>query len=129
MYLESRRAEVAERTLEAYGEHLRAFAEWCDENRVGDVAAVTPRTLHEYRVDADAAQTTLSVRFSVLRQLVRFCEGLGAVEEGAAERIVLPERDPVARDEMLEKLIEDSGSVVPETDEEVRELFAERTQA
>jgi site-specific recombinase XerD len=104
MYLESRRTEVSERTLELYGGHLEAFAEWCDENGVEDVADVTSRTLHEYRVDlaGGVAQTTLSIRFSVLRQLVRFCEGIGAIEEGTAERIVLPDRDRGARDEMLE---------------------------
>lgn len=104
LYLDSRSDELADRSLTLHAKHTGSFVDWCGENAVRNMNDVTARTVHEYRLEIKHgyAQTTLSIYLSTVRQFVRFCETIDAVEQGVAERIVLPDRERNPRTETLE---------------------------
>lgn len=112
MYLESRTAELADRSLELYDQHLSRFTDWCGSEGIADMREVGARTLQQYRVDlaGEAARSTLSIELSTVRRFVSFCESAGAVAPGTAEKFDLPDRDRSARSEMLEA--EDADAIL-----------------
>jgi site-specific recombinase XerD len=103
LYLESRRGGLSDRTIEAYGEQLAGVIGWLEARGDGTTEALTARAVEEYRADVAAgkARTTLSVELSTVRRFVGYCESLGAVEPGTADRIDLPARSRDARNEAL----------------------------
>lgn len=107
LYLQSRSDELAERSLELHEKHIGSFVEWCAENGIENLNAVTARTVHEYRlsIKEGRAQTTLSIYLGSVRQFVRFCESIEAIKGGVAEKIVLPDR------------VENASTVTLETEE------------
>lgn len=106
LYLESRSDELANRSLELHEKHIGSFVDWyTDTSADADMNDLTARTVHEYKlyIKDGFAQSTLSIYLSTVRQFVKFCESLNAVNSGVAERIVLPDRDRNARTETLEE--------------------------
>lgn len=106
LYLESRSDELANRSLELHEKHIGSFVDWyTDTSADADMNGLTARTVHEYKlyIKDGFAQSTLSIYLSTVRQFVKFCESLNAVNGGVAERIVLPDRDRNARTETLEE--------------------------
>jgi site-specific recombinase XerD len=112
LYLESRRDELAKRSLELHEKHVGSFVEWCSENGIENMNEVTARTVHEYQlhIKQGFAQSTLSVYMSTVRLFVEFCESIDAVAGGVANKIVLPDRDRNARTETLES--EDATAIL-----------------
>ncbi len=105
MYLHEREPELAVKTVENIRNHLGHFTEWCDQEEIDDMTELTGRTLHEYRLwrQDGIAQTTLSINLSSLRKFIRWCEGIDAVDDGLADKVILPSRNRAdeARDTML----------------------------
>lgn len=105
MYLHEREPELAAKTVENITTHLSSFTEWCGKEGIDDMTELTGRTLHEYRLwrQEGIAQTTLSINLSSLRKFIRWCEGIDAVADGLAEKVILPSRSRAdeARDTML----------------------------
>ena len=108
MYLSDREAELAKSSLQNHRYHLKRFLEFCESMSFDDMADMDGRTVYafkQYRRDEGGVnQQTLSNQLSTFRVFIRFCEQLGEVEKGLADKIELPAIDPseVARDEMIE---------------------------
>lgn len=106
MYLEDRRHEVADATLQAHDYRLRQFVAWCEEVGIDNLNEITGRELHRFRVkrrEKDGLATaTMKGQLATLRTFLRFCATIEAVKPELDEKILLPtttEED--ARTEML----------------------------
>lgn len=106
MYLDDRRHEVAEATLQTHGYRLRQFVEWCDRDGIENLNDFSGRDIHRFRVkrreEDEAATATMKGQLATLRTFLRFCASVDGVESGLDEKIILPKTTPEdARDEML----------------------------
>jgi integrase len=107
MYLDDRRGEVADATLQAHHYRLKQFVSWCDDEDIENLNSLSGRDLHRFRVkrqnDDDLATATMKGQLATLRMFVRFCTSIDAVEPKLDEKILLPTTtEDDARDEMLD---------------------------
>lgn len=106
MYLNERRHEVSEATLQSHGYRLNQFVEWCDEQDIDNLNDISGRDIHRFRVkrrEEDGLSTpTMKGQLSTLRMFLRFSASIDAVESGLDEKITLPTTTREdAREEML----------------------------
>lgn len=103
LYLDSREAELSEKSLENQKYRLRSFVEWCDSEGIGNLNDLTGRDLHRFRVwrangEGDRydeiSTVTLVGILQTLRKFLEFCASIDAVEQGMRERVLIPEVDP-----------------------------------
>jgi site-specific recombinase XerC len=104
LFLEDRTQRVADSTHSNDESALTPFRQWCTQQGIEHIDDLTIERLHEYRLHrrGEVAPTTLYSRFVTIRQFVRFCEGIGAIENGLADRMLLPPRTKRARDEHVD---------------------------
>jgi len=50
LYLSDRQSEVTQATLDAHRSRLGFFVEWCEDEGIENLSALTGRRLHEYRL-------------------------------------------------------------------------------
>ncbi|AGN02824.1 integrase protein [Salinarchaeum sp. Harcht-Bsk1] len=95
-FLDRRRAENTERTVRTYDNRLTAFVEFCEENGIESMSRLSGWDLDEYRADREADEispTTLRGSLVAVKQLLDYCEDLGIVEDGLAEKVNPPTLD------------------------------------
>lgn len=107
MYLDDRRHEVAEATLQAHDYRLKQFVQWCEQEEIRDLNEFSGRDIHRFRVkrrdDDGLATATMKGQLATLRMFMRFCASIDAVEPGLDEKIILPTTtEDDAREEMLD---------------------------
>lgn len=94
LYLQQRRDEVSDETMQSHRYRLSAFVEWCRAEGITNLNDLGGRDLHAYRVhrseDSDLAPITLQGQLSTLRVFLRFCVSLDAVPEELPEKVMLP---------------------------------------
>lgn len=106
MYLDSRRREVADATIQAHEYRLKQFIEWCESEDIGNLNHLGGRDLHHFRVkrrEADGlARPSMKGQLATLRMLLRFCTTIDAVEPKLDKKILLPKTmEENVRDRML----------------------------
>lgn len=93
LYLDHRRGEVSDRTLQSHEYRLKPFTKWCEENDLHNLNDLTGRDLHAYRVDrredGDLKPISLQTQLSTVRVFIRFCESLDAVPTDLHSKILL----------------------------------------
>lgn len=108
MYLDSRRQEISDQTYQSHRYRLKAFLAWCDEVGIDDLNDLGGRDLHRFKIHRrdvdDLKPVTLQGQLSTLRQFVRFCETIDAVQPGLHEKIMLPSTS--AEEDSRDSLIE-----------------------
>jgi site-specific recombinase XerD len=109
IYLEQRRDEVSKQTLQSHEYRIDQFVEWCQEvAEIDNMNDVSGMDLHNYRVyrreEDDLKSVTLQGQLSTLRQFLRVCASVDAVDEELADKILLPNvsKSEESNDEMLE---------------------------
>lgn len=107
MYLDERRHNVADATLQSHDYRLRQFVDWCDSVGIDNLNELSGRDLHRFRVkrrnEDGLATASMKGQLATLRMFLRFCTTIDAVEPNLDEKIILPtttEED--AREEMLD---------------------------
>lgn len=94
LYLETRREEVSEQTLQAHQYRLNHFVRWCNEQGIEDVGELDGRQLHEYRLwrreDGNLNVVSLQTQLSTLRVFLKFCEKIDIVENGLFDKVQVP---------------------------------------
>lgn len=106
MYLDSRRRELAEATLQSHDYRLRQFVQWCEEDGIDNLNDFTGRDIHRFRVkrreEDGLATASMKGQLATLRMFLRFCASVDAVASGLDEKIILPKTTTEdARDEMV----------------------------
>lgn len=108
LYIEHRQGEVSDATLQSHGYRLDQFVGWCEREGIESMSEIDGVALHEYRVsrrDEDGIKpVTLQGQLSTLRQFLRVCASLNAVDDELAENILLPtvSKGNQSSDQMLE---------------------------
>ena len=95
MYLNHRKHELAEKSIQNHQYRLDTFVEFCEIEDIDNMNALTGRDLHAYRVwrGDDLSVLTLKSNLATLRVFLEFCATIDAVEQGMREKVVLPDVD------------------------------------
>ncbi|WP_313691449.1 tyrosine-type recombinase/integrase [Halorarum halobium] len=108
MYIETRKGDTADATVQKHRYRLQKFLEWCGEADVDDTTQLNGRNLHKFRLwrkeDGELAKVSLRSQLSSIRTFIRFCENVDAVEQDLHKKIELPDVSPEesSRDTVLE---------------------------
>lgn len=122
MYLADIKGELATQSVEARKYQVGFFVRWCEgeENgedgpRIENLNNVDGRDLHRFKNwrKEGLAKPTLRTNMSALKLFLEFCEGIDAVEQGTAEKVVIPsltkgdnERETMIAYEKVQQLLE-----------------------
>jgi site-specific recombinase XerD len=118
MYIEQRKQEVSESTIQAHHYRLKHFVRWSEEQEdLHNLNNLTGRDLQRYsmwrREDGDLNNVTMVTQLSTLRVFIKWCERIDAVEDGLHDKIILPDlsqhedqRDAMLDSEDAEQLLE-----------------------
>ena len=94
LYLDTRRDEVSEQTLQAHRYRLQHFVRWADEHGIETMGQVDGKNLHEYRLwrreDGDLNTVSLHTQLSTLRVFLKFCASIELTDGGLPEKLVIP---------------------------------------
>jgi len=94
MYLDERRRELADATLQAHGYRTKYFVQWCEADGIDNLNDLTGRDIHRYRTKRrnkdGLAKASLRGNLATVRVFMRFCESIDAVSNGLHEKIILP---------------------------------------
>ncbi len=94
-YLNHRKTELAQSSLQNHRYRLQRFLEWCEINDIQNMNDISGRSLHEYKQwrSEDVNTMTLRAQLSTIHVFIRFCENIEAVESGVSEKILIPQVD------------------------------------
>lgn len=94
LYLDARRGEASENTLQSHRYRLNHFIRWCEQEGIEDTTQLNGRLLYEYRIwrrnDGDLNVVSVRTQLATLRAFVRFLETIEAARDDLHEKIVLP---------------------------------------
>ncbi|WP_435098440.1 tyrosine-type recombinase/integrase [Halarchaeum sp. P4] len=99
LYLDARKHELTEDTLEGQDYRLRAFVAWCEEQDLENLNDLTGRDLYTYRVwrreggysGEELRNVTLRGDLATIRAFLRFCGEIDAVPEELFTQVPLPQ--------------------------------------
>lgn len=131
MYIEQRKEEVSDSTLQAHHYRLKHFVRWCEDvEGIENLNTLNGRDLQRYKMwrrqDGGLNNVTMVTQLSTLRVFIQWCERIDAVQEGLHDKILLPSLSKTEdrRDAMLDA--EDAEALI----EYLRQFeFATRTHA
>lgn len=94
-YLRRRAPDATESSLHGWKYRLKLWVEWCEGVNIETVGTLTGYDLDEYYElrAAEVSPATLESEMWTLKMLCRFLEDLGAVEDGLAESVRIPDLD------------------------------------
>lgn len=106
MYLDSRRHELADATIQSHDYRLAQFVKWCEAEEIKNLNDFTGRDIHRFRVkrrnEDGLATASMKGQLATLRMFLRFCASIDAVPSGLDEKIILPKTTAAdVRDEMV----------------------------
>jgi site-specific recombinase XerD len=95
MYLEQRRQEVSESTIQAHHYRLKHFVRWCEgEGNIENLNTLSGRDLQRYKLwrreDGGLNNVTMVTQLSTLRVFLKWCEKVDAVEPETFDKILMP---------------------------------------
>jgi len=105
LYLEDKRRECRQATVNSHRSRLGFFVDWCAEEDVDDMNDLTARDIHEYRVwrREDLNVVTEKTQMDTLRVFIGWCETIDAVPSGLSHKVEspIPSDDENARETVL----------------------------
>ncbi|MEA1930252.1 MAG: site-specific integrase, partial [Euryarchaeota archaeon] len=111
MYLEARKREVSQSTLDGYHYRLKHFIRWCENvEGIKNLNTLSGRDLQRYktwrREDGDLKPISLEGQLDALRIFIRWCGSIDAVERDLHERFeaLMPSLNKT--DEQSESILE-----------------------
>jgi site-specific recombinase XerD len=106
MYLDERRHELSDATIQSHGYRLTQFVRWCKQDGIDNLNTLSGRDIHRFRVkrreEDELATASMKGQLATLRMFLRFCASIDAVTTGLDEKIILPKTTAEdARDEVV----------------------------
>jgi site-specific recombinase XerD len=90
-YLESRRADLRESTLQTHHYRLKHFVRWCDLQEIDDVSTLSRPQIDSYanwrREDGDLSKASMKGKMDTMRVFLRYLGRIGAVEPDLCEAV------------------------------------------
>lgn len=80
-------------TLRSYHYRLKLFIEWCEEVGIDNLNDLSGRDIQRYeahRQDEGLTTNSLKNELTTIRKYVGFCESIEGVEQGLADKIMVP---------------------------------------
>lgn len=95
LYLDDRETDVSNATLRSHKSRLGHFIDWCREEDITLMNELDGLDLHRYKIwrKEDINKVTLKTQLDTLRVFLRWCEGIGIVEEDLHTSVVSPSLD------------------------------------
>lgn len=92
LFLDDRRGDSADSTVQSYHYRLKQFRRWCDDEGIENLNTLTGRAIQRYKISrkAEVKTVTLKGQLDTLRVFLRFCENIDAVRDGLADSVVSP---------------------------------------
>jgi len=95
MYLEQRKQEVSESTIQAHHYRLKHFVKWCEDvAHIENLNSIGGRDLQRFktwrREDGNLNNVTMVTQLSTLRVFINWCEDIDAVASGTHDKILMP---------------------------------------
>jgi site-specific recombinase XerD len=95
MYLEQRKQEVSESTIQAHHYRLKHFVRWCEDvENIENLNTLGGRDLQRFKMwrreDGDLNNVTMVTQLSTLRVFIKWCEDIDAVASGTHDKILMP---------------------------------------
>lgn len=106
LMLEAKSVDKAEKTVRDYRDRLRPFVFWCEEHQIETVDEFSGFAFEQFRNERarTLAPASLKGQMVAVNQLVKYCERVGALEEGFHKKVQIPKLDP--SDESSDVLLE-----------------------
>lgn len=106
MYLDDRRHELSDATIQAHHYRLKQFVQWCEDEGIENLNKFSGRDIHRFRVkrreEDELATATMKGQLATLRMFLRFAASIDAVKSGLDEKVILPTTtEDDARERML----------------------------
>ncbi|SER74801.1 tyrosine-type recombinase/integrase [Natrinema salaciae] len=113
-YLRRREPDSTEGSLHGWEYRLKLWIEWCESIGIETVGELRPYDMDEYYEirASDVAPATLEGEMWTLTQLAEFLEDLGAVEDGLADAVRIPDLDPEDRSNDTKLHTEDAAALL-----------------
>lgn len=96
-YAEVKKHSSTEATIQNYRYRLKRFVEFCDESGIKKIETVTSRTAELFKrerlEDPNVNSYTLEQQMRTFRQFLRWCESNELIEDGVAEKLIIPNSD------------------------------------
>lgn len=108
-YLKSRQHDATKSTIQNHRYRLKQFLRWAETTDLSDMNSMTGRLAEEFKnwriSEGGVNFVTLEQHLHTFRVFIRWCESVDAVEEGLAEKILIPRvsRGEKVREEYVEK--------------------------
>ncbi|WP_137291488.1 tyrosine-type recombinase/integrase [Natronorubrum halophilum] len=98
-YLRRREPDSTEGSLHGWEYRLKLWVEWCESVGIETVGELRPYDMDEYYEmrASEVAPATLEGQMWTLTRLAEFLEDLGAVDDGLADAVRIPDLDPEDR--------------------------------
>lgn len=100
MYLNARKREVSQATVDGYHYRLKHFIRWCEEVvEIDNMNSLSGRDLQRFKTwrrdEGELKRISLKNQLSAVRVFLRWCESIDAVEEGLSEKVeaLVPQLD------------------------------------
>jgi len=102
-YIEARKSELAEGTLDDYERSLQKFLTWCENEGITDLNSLSSRDIDDYRIwcreeSSDEvnqlAPKTMRDQMYLLKSLLEYLSSVDAVEPGLPDTVQVPGLDP-----------------------------------
>lgn len=102
-YLETRKSELTEGTLEDYKRSPQKFLTWCEKEDITNLNELSNRDVDDYRIwcreessdNGDRlAPKTMRDQMYLLKSLLEYLASIDAVDTGLAAAVQIPELDP-----------------------------------
>jgi site-specific recombinase XerD len=115
MYIEHRKPDWAEKSVQNNRHRLNNFLTWCEEEGIENLNTLTGRDLHRYRTwrSRDVKTITLVNELRSLRKFLEWCDSIDAVENGLREKVLIPDvsdgeeaKDVHIKPERAERILE-----------------------
>lgn len=95
MYIEQRKQEVSESTIQAHHYRLKHFVRWCEEvENIENLNSIGGRDLQRFKIwrreDGGLNKVTMVTQLSTLRVFIKWCEDIDAVQQGTHDKILMP---------------------------------------
>lgn len=105
-YVDHRRVDRTDETVQSYHYRLKHFIEWCEEEGIESLHELSGRDLKRFdqKRRADGLQpTTLKAELSTLRNFLRYCAKIEGVPPQLPEKVMVPtpHKDEEVSDEKL----------------------------
>lgn len=102
-YLKERKANVSDSTLYNHKSALRIFSELCKQEGVETISDIDSFLVSDFRLKRmdEVSETTVYNNVTVVKNLMRWAEGHGLIEQNIADNMITPQQGE-AREETIE---------------------------